>query len=135
MNKPYKTYKKRNYPKKQYNNPYKNETTYYAYHDIFEHKDEIIHEQRVNDLRMFKYVISNESIKIGRVNAPGYPDGSRISIYKVPGCGSIDGVSMIVDNSENVVNEFAIAMHPQDVKLCGYDWSYDIVQVEVGGAF
>lgn len=110
-----------------------NAPSYYAFHDIDMHKDEIDYNIRHNQLGNYKFVMSNPSVKIGRVNAPGYPDGKRLRIYKVPGCGPIDGVTMIIDNSENFVNEYGICLNPEDVKTCGYDWSYDTVQVEVGG--
>lgn len=116
------------YPSQNYSGP-----SYYAFHDIDMHKEEIDYNIRSEGMENYKFVISNPSIKMGRVNAPGYPNGKKLRIFKSGNYNLLDAIVMTVDNSENLVNEYGICINPKDAKTGGYDWNWDIAQVEIGG--
>ena len=98
-------------------------------------EEEIRSNIRHNNLRDYKYVIPNNNVKRGTVNAPGYPDGRRLMIFTNNNVTYFGGLTIEIDNKENYVNDFAIALNPQDCKIEGFNinLSYDIVTVETGG--
>lgn len=114
-------YKKKTY-KKSYN---KQPTTYtlcpdtYAYHDIDEHKYEILGQIAYWHVEDYRYVIPNNNVKPGEINIvmPDVCNGNTIKIYDT---------EYIVNNTEQFVNEFGVAMNPNDCN----NFKYDTVKVE-----
>lgn len=78
---------------------------------------------------MHRFVITNNDLKEGEVNAPGFKNGTKIRISKVPGVGSIDYVDLVVNNKPDCVESCAVAVSPKLAKKCGYDFNYDIVTI------
>ena len=87
-----------------------------AYLDIDEHKEEILKQIKENNLENYKYIIPNEKIKKGEIN---YPRCSKSKIV-------IENKEYIVNNSEQYVNEFGIAMNPSD---CA-EFKYSIIEIK-----
>lgn len=118
--------------RKPYNNYYnKQETEYnYVYHDIEMHIDEIERNIIYAGLQNYKFIMSCKDIKKGFVNAPGYEDGEDLKIFITNGDNPIKILELTIDNSEELVSEFGIAVNPEDIKESGYDLNYDIVSVE-----
>ena len=114
-------YKKKTY-KKGYN---KQSTTYtpcpdtYAYHDIDEHKYEILGQIAYWHVEDYRYVIPNNNVKPGEINIvmPDVYNGNTIKIHDT---------EYIVNNTEQFVNEFGVAMNPNDCN----NFKYDTVKVE-----
>lgn len=108
------------YKKKTYKKPYK--PTYnsgpdtFAYHDIDANKEQILSQVKYWHLENYRYIIPNNNIKPGEVNYPGF-DKTKIFI---------NGKEFKVNNSEQFVNEFGIAMNPQDCN----EFKYSIAEVK-----
>lgn len=75
-----------------------------AYLDIDEHKEEILKQIKENNLENYKYIIPNEKMKKGEVNYPGINKSVVV----------INNKEYKVNNSEQYVNEFGVAMNPDD---------------------
>ena len=103
---------------KKWKPPYqKKQDSYYAYHDIDEHKNQILSQIKYWHMENYRYVILNDNLKDSEVNLPGYKDGSKIFV---------NDTGFIVNNKESTVNEFGIAMNN---KMCK-NIKYDIVEVK-----
>ena len=101
---------------KKWKPPYqKKQDNYYAYHDIDEHKNQILSQIKYWHVENMKYVIPNINIKPGEVN---FPFCDKIKII-------IANREFVVNNTENYVNEFGIAMNPIDCQ----EFKYDIMEV------
>ena len=87
-----------------------------AYLDIDEHKEEILKQIKENNLENYKYIIPNEKMKIGEVNYPGINKSVVV----------INNKEYKVNNSEQYVNEFGIAMNPND---CA-EFKYSIIEIK-----
>ena len=110
-----------------YNKPTYSDT--YAYHDIDAHKDYIASNIKRNGLSDYKYVLvqSNNNLKPNEICAPGYKNGERVKLVKVPGVGNIDiSDEYIVNNTELLCNEFGVVIKNNSND---YDFDYDIVQI------
>lgn len=102
---------------KRWKPPYqKTQPSYYAYHDIDMHKDEIIGQMKYWHVENMKYVIPNNNVKHGEINIPNYKNKKIFILDK----------EFTVNNTENYVNEFGIAMNPDDCN----DFKYSIVEVK-----
>ena len=114
-------YNRKTYNKKKYTPYYSksNETHYYAFHDIDEHKYEILGQIAYWHVEDYRYVIPNNNVKPGEVNIimPDVCNGNTIKIYDT---------EYIVNNAEQFVNEFGVAMNPNDCN----NFKYDTVKVE-----
>lgn len=110
-------YSRKTYNKKKYV-PYSksNETYTYAFHDIDDHKDEILGQVHYWHLENYKYIIPNNNLKQGEVNYPGF-DKDKIFV---------NGKEYKINNKEQYVNEFGIAMNPIDCN----EFKYSIVEVK-----
>ena len=113
-------YSRKTYNKKKYI-PYSksNETYTYAFHDIDEHKYEILGQIAYWHVEDYRYVIPNNNIKPGEINIvmPDVCNGNTIKIYNT---------EYIVNNMEQFVNEFGVAMNPNDCN----NFKYNTVKVE-----
>ena len=106
---------KRYLPKKSNNS----EPWYYAYHDIDANKEQILGQIAYWHVEDYRYVIPNNNVKPGEINIvmPDVYNGNAIKIYNT---------EYIVNNTEQFVNEFGVAMNPNDCNK----FKYDIVKVE-----
>ena len=109
-----------------YNNPYENA---YAYHDIDMHHDEIAWEIEKNGLSNLRYVMTRYELKHHEINAPGFKHKSKVKIISVFGDDEKE-IELTVNNSEDYVNEFAVAISPYLQYQLGYDFQYNTVRVE-----
>ena len=111
------------FKKKAYKKPYK--PTYnsgpstFAYHDIDANKEQILGQIAYWHVEDYRYVIPNNNVKPGEINIvmPDVYNGNAIKIYNT---------EYIVNNTEQFVNEFGVAMNPNDCNK----FKYDIVKVE-----
>ena len=91
-------------------------------------EDYIANNIKRNGLSDYKYVLmqNNNNLKPNEICAPGYKNGERVKLVKVPGVGNIDiSDEYIVNNTELLCNEFGVV-----IKFCrDYDFDYDIVQI------
>lgn len=102
---------------KRWKPPYqKTQPSYYAHHDIDMHKDEIIGQMKYWHVENMKYVIPNNNVKRGEINILNYKNKKIFILDK----------EFTVNNTENYVNEFGIAMNPDDCN----DFKYSIVEVK-----
>lgn len=111
--------RKKTYKKKTWSQPASNQPRYFAYHDIDEHKYEILGQIAYWYVEDYRYVIPNNNVKPGEVNIvmPDVYNGNTIKIYDT---------EYIVNNTEQFVNEFGVAMNPNDCN----NFKYDTVKVE-----
>lgn len=86
-----------------------------AYLDIDEHKEEILKQIKENNLENYKYIIPNEKMKKGEVNYSGINKSVVV----------INNKKYKVNNSEQYVNEFGVAMNPSD---CA-EFKYSIIEI------
>lgn len=88
----------------------------FAYHDIDANKEVILGQIKYWHVENFKYIIPSNNIKKGEVNYPGF-DKPKIFI---------NGKEYKINNSEQFVNEFGIAMNPEDCN----EFKYSICEVK-----
>ena len=88
----------------------------YAYHDIDANKQYILNSIKYWHVENYKYIIPNSNVKSGEVNYPGF-DKPKIFI---------NGKEYKINNSEQFVNEFGIAMNPDDCN----EFKYSICEVK-----
>lgn len=124
-------YKKRK--KHQIYNPqysYKPREQYsYVFHDIDEHYNEIRRNIVQNGLEAYRFVIVNNDVKDGEINAPGYPDGATVYLYSEVFNRTSDG--LIVNNKELKVSDFGVAISPKFARRSSFTWDYEIAVVEM----
>ena len=102
--------------KKSYKPSYSSGPDTYAYHDIDEHQEQIKGQIAYWHLENYRYIIPNPKVNPGEVNIINY-DKPKIFI---------NGKEFIVNNSEQYVNEFGIAMNPDDCQ----EFKYSIAEVK-----
>lgn len=101
---------------KSYKPTYNKGPETYAYHDIDANKDQILSQVKYWHVENFRYIIPNANVKHGEVNIINY---NKPKIF-------INGKEFIVNNSEQYVNEFGIAMNPDDCQ----EFKYSIAEVK-----
>lgn len=87
-----------------------------AYLDIDEHKEDILKQIKENNLENYKYIIPNEKMKKGEVN---YPRINKLVVV-------INNKEYKVNNLEQYVNEFGVAMNPDDCT----EFKYSIIEIK-----
>ena len=108
-------FKKKAY-KKPYKPSYNSGPSTFAYHDIDANKDQILGQIAYWHVENFKYIIPNSNVKSGEVNYPGF---NKPKIF-------INGKEYKINNTEQYVNEFGIAMNPDDCN----EFKYSIAEVK-----
>ena len=114
-------YKKRYTPYQAY----KESVKYYAYHDIDMHKDEILQNREKAGISNMKYVIPSKEIGKNEISVTGFKNGSKVNIKDING----NNLTLVVNNKENIVNEFGVAINPLSYKDNEHNFNYDIVEV------
>lgn len=102
--------------KKPYKPSYNSGSSTFAYHDIDANKEAILGQIKYWHVENFKYIIPSNNVKKGEVNYPGF-DKPKIFI---------NGKEYKINNSEQFVNEFGIAMNPDDCN----EFKYSICEVK-----
>ena len=103
---PYYKKKKTSY-KPNYN---QNNNSYFMFHDIDANKEAILGQVKYWHLENYRYIIPNNNVKPGEINIMNY---NKPKIF-------INGKEFKVNNSEQFVNEFGIAMNPIDCQEFKY---------------
>ena len=107
-------------------------STVYAYHDIDEHYYEIKKNLAYSGLEnpeAYRFVMVSNDVKDGEINAPGYPDGARVSLHNE--VFNLTSENFIVNNKESKVNDFGVAISSKFARRSSFSWAYEIVIVEM----
>lgn len=122
---------------KKYKKPYKpnsyktQENNTYAYHDIDEHHDWIKRSIDMQGLQNNRYIILNDNVNEGEINAPGFIDGTKLLIIRFPleSYRQID-MAFVVNNKEELVSDFGCAVNAETCKKLGVDLNLDTVYLQ-----
>ena len=119
---------KKNYKPSSYKTQ---ENNTYAYHDIDEHHDWIKRSIDMQGLQNNRYIILNDSVKEGEINAPGFVDGTKLLIVRFPleAYRQIN-TTFVVNNKEALVSDFGCAVNAETCKKLGVDLNLDTVYLQ-----
>ncbi len=120
---------KKSYKPSSYN--YNQQKGTYAYHDIDEHHDWIKRGIEMQGLQNNRYIILNDNVKDGEINAPGFADGTKLLIIRFPleAYRQINDI-FVVNNKEELVSDFGCAVNSEMCKKLGVDLNLDTVYLQ-----
>jgi len=124
------TYNKYKKPYKHYNN-YNQQMGTYAYHDIDQNHDWIKRGIDMAGLQNTRYIMLNDNVNEGEINAPGFADGTKLLIIRFP-LESYRQINaeFIVNNKEQLVSDFGCAINSDMCKRLGLDLNFDTVYLQ-----
>lgn len=103
----------------------------YAYHDIDENHDWIKRGIDMAELQNYRYIVINDDIKEGEINAPGFKDGTKLLVIRFPleSYRQIE-TAFVVNNKEALVSDFGCAINAEMCKKLGVDLNFDTVYLQ-----
>ena len=103
----------------------------YAYHDIDENHDWIKRGIEMAGLQNNRYIVINDDVKEGEINAPGFADGTKLLVVRFPleSYRQIDTV-FVVNNKEALVSDFGCAVNAEMCRKLGVDLNFDTVYLQ-----
>ena len=75
-----------------------------------------------------RYIVINDDVKEGEINAPGFADGTKLLVIRFPleSYRQIETV-FVVNNKKELVSDFGCAISKSLSMKLGCDFNYDVV--------